>query len=125
MPLMSGRMTGFGVEMTTTHGRAMIERQVGLMLMIHALVCLNRAFVVLCCDRAGVQRFLHDDMVGRAPTVVEDRVLPIYMRQMKILHEAERFKPSFNQMKAQQEEVLYASQRPQYIHNEWLQCRTL
>jgi len=76
MPLMSGKMMGFGVEMTTTHGRAMIERQ----------------------------RYLHVDMVGRAPTVVEDRVLPIYMRQMKILHEAERFKPSFNQMKARQEE---------------------
>lgn len=41
----------------------------------------------------------HEELVAKAPTVVNDRVAPIYLRQMQVLHKAERFKPSYNQMK--------------------------
>ena len=41
----------------------------------------------------------HDHVICRAPAVVGDRVAPIYMKQMKILHKAERFRPSYNIMK--------------------------
>lgn len=41
----------------------------------------------------------HDHLICKAPPVVHDRVAPIYMKQMKILHKAERFRPSYNIMK--------------------------
>jgi len=50
------------------------------------------------------QREIHDDLIGRAPLVVEDRVKPIYMKQLQVLHKAERFKPSYNQMKQRQDD---------------------
>jgi len=76
MPLASDGKRLFPVENTNSYGRVMIERQ----------------------------REIHDDLIGRAPTVVSDKVLPIYMRQMQVLHKAERFKPSYNQMKQRQDD---------------------
>merc|ERR1712054_229613 len=41
----------------------------------------------------------HDKLVMSAPIVVDDKVKPIYIKQMDILHKAERFRPSYNIMK--------------------------
>jgi len=76
MPLASDGKRLFPVEQTNSYGRVMIERQ----------------------------REIHDDLIGRAPLVVEDRVKPIYMKQLQVLHKAERFKPSYNQMKQRQDD---------------------
>jgi len=47
----------------------------------------------------GKQMRTHDHLIMKAPHLVEDKVASIYMRQMEILHKAERFRPSYNIMK--------------------------
>jgi len=76
MPLASDGKRLFPIEQTNSYGRVMLDRQ----------------------------REIHDDLIGRAPLVVEDRVKPIYMKQLQVLHKAERFKPSYNQMKQRQDD---------------------
>lgn len=74
MPLASDTKTSFGLSRTNPYGRSLLARQ---------------------------SQF-HDKLVAdawMAPPIVEDKVLPIYMKQMETLHKAERFKPSYNQMK--------------------------
>lgn len=71
MPLASDGKALFPVSMTNSYGRIMI----------------------------GKQMRTHDHLIMAAPTLVEDKVDPIYMRQMEILHKAERFRPSYNIMK--------------------------
>merc|ERR1711990_1017958 len=41
----------------------------------------------------------HEHLIQKAPTVVGDRIKPLFLRQMEILHKAERFRPSYNIMK--------------------------
>jgi len=71
MPLASDGLQLFPVSQTNSYGRTII----------------------------GKQMKTHDHLVMKAPAVVIDRVHPIYMRQMDILHKAERFRPSYNVMK--------------------------
>jgi len=81
MPLASDGKRLFPVEQTNSYGRVMIQRQ----------------------------KEIHDDLIGRAPLVVQDRVEPIYMKQLQVLHKAERFKPSYNQMKQRQDDDIVMS----------------
>lgn len=71
MPLASDGTQLFPVSQTNSYGRIMIAKQMDT----------------------------HEDLVAKAPTIVNAKVAPIYMRQMQVLHKAERFKPSYNQMK--------------------------
>jgi len=71
MPLSSDGNQLFPVSQTNSYGRTMLVKQMET----------------------------HDHVICRAPAVVGDRVAPIYMKQMKILHKAERFRPSYNIMK--------------------------
>lgn len=71
MPLASDGQQLFPVSMSNSYGRIMI----------------------------GKQMKTHDHLIMRAPPVVGDKIKPIFMRQMKILHKAERFRPSYNIMK--------------------------
>ena len=52
-----------------------------------------------------LQMKTHDHLIIKAPVVVSDRIQPIYMRQMDILHKAERFRPSYNVMKQRHDDV--------------------
>lgn len=71
MPLASEGTQLFPVSMTNSYGRIMINKQMST----------------------------HDHLIMGAPHLVDDQVKPIYMKQMKILHKAERFRPSYNIMK--------------------------
>lgn len=71
MPMASEGKQLFPVSQTNSYGRIMIDKQMRT----------------------------HDHLIQKAPTVVSDRVRPIYMKQMDILHKAERFRPSYNIMK--------------------------
>merc|ERR1711865_240718 len=73
MPLASDTKVSFSVSRLNPYGRNMLARQL----------------------------MQHDKLVAAAwmaPPVVEDKVLPIFMKQMESLHNAERFLPSYNQM---------------------------
>merc|ERR1711907_396716 len=81
MPLASDGVQLFPVSQTNSYGRIMIAKQMET----------------------------HDDLVSRAPTIVNDKVDAIYMRQMQILHKAERFRPSYNQMKQRHDDDIVMS----------------
>merc|ERR1711907_76547 len=81
MPLASDGAQLFPVSQTNSYGRVMIAKQMET----------------------------HDDLVSRAPTIVNDKVDAIYMRQMQILHKAERFRPSYNQMKQRHDDDIVMS----------------
>ena len=71
-----------------------------------------------------MQLVQHDKLVAAAwmaPPVVEDKVLPIFMKQMEILHNAERFLPSYNQM---QERVAQVRRPVRTVHTLALRCLT-
>jgi len=71
MPLASDGRLSFPVKQTSAYGRTMLAKQ----------------------------QNMHDKLVMAASGVVHDRMPPIYMRQIELLAKAERFKPSYNQMK--------------------------
>jgi len=61
----------FPVSMTNSYGRVMIDKQMKT----------------------------HDHLIMKAPHLIDDAIDPVYMKQMDILHKAERFRPSYNIMK--------------------------
>jgi len=71
MPLASDGRQMFPVSQTNSYGRTMINKQMKT----------------------------HDHLIMKAPALVNDKVAGIYMKQMDILHKAERFRPSYNIMK--------------------------
>lgn len=81
MPLASEGIQLFPVSQTNSYGRIMIAKQMET----------------------------HDHLISSAPTLVNDKVDPIYMRQMDVLHKAERFRPSYNQMKKRHDDDIVMS----------------
>lgn len=81
MPLASDGTQLFPVSQTNSYGRIMIAKQMDT----------------------------HDELIMKAPAVVKDTIAPIYMRQMQVLRKAERYKPSYNQMKQRHDDDIVMS----------------
>jgi len=45
------------------------------------------------------QMRVHDELLESAPILVENKIDPVYMRQMEILHNQERWRPGYNEQK--------------------------
>ena len=72
MPLScEGREKGFPVNSTNSYGRMMIKEQMRV----------------------------HDELIESAPTLIDTKVAPVYLRQMEIQHAQERWRPSYNEQK--------------------------
>merc|ERR1711988_104964 len=76
MPLASDGKRLFPVTQTNSYGRIMLARQMEI----------------------------HDELLQKAPVLIDDKMDPIYLRQMQVLRKAERWKPSYNQMKRRQDD---------------------